>query len=161
MNTDEIMAALCTVEQDHQLVLDKMQALREAVSGLLEPNTPARRTLDRLQELNRYFVTQLMTHLEEEEVTLFPLLERHKPEGPKLVIRLREEHTEIRRQLDEFGNCLEIALQLEDAPRVVLRDLLSYGWDFLESLDNHAHVETQGVHLCFARSLQGDAASPH
>jgi len=159
MNAVEIMAALSTVEQDHQLVLDRMQALRLAVSGLLEPNTPVGRTLDQLRELNSYFVTQLTTHLEEEEVTLFPLLERHGPEGPELVTRLRVEHTEIRRQLEEFGNCLEIALQLEDTPRAVLRDLLAYGWDFLESLDNHAHVETQGVHLCLPRSFQGDAAS--
>jgi len=159
MKTDEIMAALSTVEQDHQLVLDKMQSLREAVGGLLEPNTPARQTLARLQELNRFFATQLITHMEEEEVTLFPLLERYQPEGPKLVKRLREEHVDIRRQLDEFGNCLNVALQLDEAPRVVLRDLLAYGWDFLEALDNHAHVETQSVHLCFARSLLGEAAS--
>jgi hemerythrin-like domain-containing protein len=162
MNAAEIKAVLKTVEQDHQLVLDKMQALKETVSGLLEPNTPTRRALDQLRQLERYFVTQFTTHLEEEEVTLFPLMEQCQPEGPELVTRLREEHSTIRHQLEEFGNCLDVALQLDEPPRAVLRDLLAYGWDFLVALDKHAHAETQGVHLCLARSFRddGECAAP-
>jgi hypothetical protein len=32
MNATEVMAALNTVEQDHRLVLDRMQALKETVN---------------------------------------------------------------------------------------------------------------------------------
>ena len=156
MNAADIRAALTTVEQDHHLVLDKMQALREVVSALFDSNRPVRRTLDQLCHLERFFATQFSTHLAEEEATLFPVLTKCNPEGPALVARLREEHAAIRRQLDEFDNCLDVALQLDEPPRAVLRDLLSYGWDFLEALDQHAFAETQGVHLCLARSLRGD-----
>jgi len=157
MNAD-LTAALATVEQDHRLVLDKMQALKEAVAHLLDPDgTDPRPALDRLRDLNRYFVTQFGNHLEEEEITLFLLLERH--EGRELVARLRQEHTEICRRLEEFNNCLDIAVQLEVPPAAVRRDLLTYGWEFLELMDNHAHVETQAVGRCLARSLPRDATT--
>src|SRR5579872_4400227 len=104
MSAGEFMAALNTVEQDHQLVLDKVQTLKEAVSCLLAPEDPApRQVLDRLRELNRDFSTQLACHMDEEEMTLFPLVERHAAGGPELVARLRKEHEEIRRKLQEFG----------------------------------------------------------
>jgi hemerythrin-like domain-containing protein len=156
----ESLAALNTVEQDHQLVLDKMRALKETVSCLLEPgDTGPRRALDRLRDLNEYFATHFAAHLEEEEATLFPFLERCNPAGPELVARLRREHGEIRRKREEFGNCLEVASELEDdLPRQVLRDLLDYGWDLWEFLDHHAHLETQAVHQCIGRSLLEDVS---
>jgi hemerythrin-like domain-containing protein len=159
MSAAELRAALDTVEQDHQLVLDKMQALKEVVR-LLDPAPPGpRRTLERLRDLHAYFVTQFASHLEQEEVALFPLLERDEGEGPELVARLRREHEEIRRRLKEFGDCLEIALAVDGPPPAVRRDLLTYGWDFWELLDNHAHVETRAVGRCVARSLADGAAA--
>src|SRR3954453_21500861 len=129
MNATEVMAALETVEQDHRLVLDKAQALKETVSCLLDPKgMDPRRVLDRLQEISEYCATQLEAHMEEEETTQFPFLERHTPEGPELVARLRSEHDEIRRRREEFDNCLKVAAELEDGlPRAVQRDLLGYG----------------------------------
>jgi hypothetical protein len=156
MGAPELKAALEMVGQDHQLVLDKMQALKEAVNGLLDSNgTGPRRALDRLRDLNRYFVTQFANHLEEEEVGLFPLLERDEDGGPDLVARLRREHTDIRRRLEDFGNCLDVAAQLDAPPMAVRRDLVVYGWDFLEAMGNHALLETQAVGRCVARSLAG------
>jgi iron-sulfur cluster repair protein YtfE (RIC family) len=152
MSAAQLTAALATVEQDHRLVLDKMQALKEAVSRLLDPDgDDPRPALERLRDLNKFFVTQFGNHLEEEELTLFPLLERY--EGRELVARLRQEHTEIWRRLEDFNNCLDIAAQLEAPPAAVRGDLMMYGWEFLELMDNHAHVETQAVGRCLARSL--------
>ena len=42
---------------------------------------------------------------------------------------------------------------------MVLRDLLAYGWELWELLDNHAHAETQAVHQCVAQSLAGAGAT--
>jgi iron-sulfur cluster repair protein YtfE (RIC family) len=143
------------VEQDHQLVLDKVRSLKEAANSLLSPVDPAsRQALDRLQELNNYFSTQLACHMDEEEVTLFPLLERQAPEGPALVAGLRQEHEEIRRKLEEFSNCLDVAGQLPDGlPRPVRRDLLTYSWDLWEILDTHAYRETHAIRDCLLQSL--------
>jgi hypothetical protein len=161
MNASESLAALGTVEHDHRLVLDKMQALKEAVGFLVEPDGAGlRRGLDRLRALERFFATQFEAHMQEEEATLFPFLERHDPDGPAVVARLRREHADIRRQLEEFGNCLAVAGELEDdLPRPVLRDLLADGWWLWEALDSHAHDETRAVHQCVARSLTGEAAA--
>src|SRR5579864_5225880 len=130
MNATDLLPALNTVEQDHRLVLDKMRALKETACYLLDPgDTTPRQVLERLRGLHDYFATQFTAHLEEEEKTLFPLLEQHQPGGPELVARLRREHGEIRRRCEELGNCLEVADGLEDEfPRMVLRDLLAYGW---------------------------------
>jgi hemerythrin-like domain-containing protein len=159
MNANPFLAALDTVEQDHRLVLDKMQALKDAVGCLLDPrDTNPRRVLERLQDLNDYFATQFASHLEEEETTLFPLLEQQEAGGPELVAHLRAEHGEILSKREELENCLEVASGLEERlPRAVVRDLLGYGWELWELLDHHAHAETRAVHRCLARSLLGDA----
>ena len=74
--------------------------------------------------------------------------------------RLRREHAEIRRKREELDNCLALAGELEDGlPKRVLRDLLTYGWELWELLDNHAHTETQAVHQCITQSVREGAAS--
>ncbi len=150
MNPVELMATLNTVEQDHQMVLVKMQALKETVSCLLDPG-PAdlRRALARLRALNDYFGTQFTTHMDEEETTLFPFLAPQRPGATELVERLRREHKEIRRKLVEFANCLQVATEVGDGiTRMVLWDLMGYGWELWQLLDRHAHDETQAVHEC-------------
>ncbi len=155
MNAGEMLAALNTVEQDHQLVLDKVQLLKEMVNCLLGPDDPApRAVLDRLRELHGYFSTQMACHMDEEETTLFPLVENNAPGGAEVVARLRKEHEEIRRRLQEFGDCLQVSQELDEGvPRMVARDLLIYGWQLWDVLDNHAHQETQAFRQCVNRCL--------
>jgi iron-sulfur cluster repair protein YtfE (RIC family) len=162
MSAAEVMAALNTVEQDHRLVLEKVQALKEAVGCLLGAGgeDPCQ-ALGRMRESDRYFATLFESHMEEEETTLFPLLERYAAGGADLVARLRREHAEIRAKREELGNCLAVAADLEDRPpRAVLRDVLTYGWELWELLDNHAHLETRSIHHCLGASLLGDAPGP-
>ena len=81
------------------------------------------------------------------------MLEKHKPEGAELVGRLRLDHEELRRKRQEFEDCLEVAGDLEDSlPRTLLRDLLGYGWEFWQVLDNHAHAEARGLHQYIAQT---------
>src|SRR4051794_23450792 len=155
MDAATFRAALDTVEQDHHLVVDRMQALKEVMTALTSPGDVGPQVFARLQELDRFFVTQFSTHLDEEEKTLFPLLEQFAPEGPALAARLRDEHAALRRAMEDFDNCLGVAAELQDRPpRVVLRDLLTYGWDLWDRLDQHAHAETQGIHACLRRRMK-------
>jgi hemerythrin-like domain-containing protein len=158
MDVRELAAALNTVEQDHQLVVDRVQALQEVVAALMSPaDIDAAQVFGRLRELDNYFVTQFAVHMDEEEKTLFPLLERFAPDGAALAGRLRQEHTVLRRKLDDFGNCLQVALEVQDRPpRVVLRDLLTYTWELWDHLDKHAYAETQGIHESLQRHLRDD-----
>jgi hemerythrin-like domain-containing protein len=161
MNATDLLPALNTVEQDHHLVLDKVRALKETAYYFVNPggNTP-RQIIDHLRGLHGYFATQFTAHMAEEEVTLFPLLEQHQPEGPELVARLRREHGEIRRRCEELGNSLKVADELEgEFPRMVLRDLLAYGWDLWEKLDDHARTETRAVHRYLAQTFADDTAA--
>jgi iron-sulfur cluster repair protein YtfE (RIC family) len=155
MNFAELMAAMNTVEEDHRLVLDRVQALKEAVSCLHDPrNVDCKRVLAKLRDLNTFFATQFVRHLEEEETTLFPFLERRNAENANLVGRLRLDHQEIRRRREEFSNCLDLAIELENGlTTMVLRDLCLYGFELWEILNNHAHAETQAVRECVARAL--------
>jgi hypothetical protein len=71
------------------------------------------------------------------------------------VARLRQDHDDIRRRRQEFGDCLEIAESLDGGPPpMVVRDLLAYGWELWERLDNHAHAETQAVRQCITQLFQ-------
>ena len=139
----------------------RYRALKETAGYLLDPGGAIpRQVLARLHELHDYFNTQFTAHLEEEERTLFPLLEQHHLEGRELVARLRREHAEIRRRCEELGNCLGVADELEgEFPRRVLRDLLAYGWDLWESLDDHARTETRAVYRYLAQTFDDDPAT--
>jgi len=161
MSAAEPMAALNTVEQDHLLVLEKIQALKDCVSCLFEPEAvDLKPVLHRFREIHDFLTTRFAAHMEEEETTLFPFLEHYKEEGTDLVGRLRLEHEEIRYRSEELNNCVRVAMELEDGvPRAVLRDLLAAGWGLWELMDNHAHVETQGVHQCIARHLRESESS--
>src|SRR5262249_46601417 len=115
MNAADLMAALNTVEQDHQLLLDKVQTLRELDGYLAEPaEGDVSCAVARLREIHGYFTRQMLSHMDEEETTLFPLLEQNEPGGADLVTRLRQEHEEIRHRLEDFGACLHVAGELED-----------------------------------------------
>jgi hypothetical protein len=160
MNATAVRAALNTVEQDHQMVLDKVQALKETVCFLLDPEAAdLRRVLAQLRDSDNYFAILFLNHMDEEEAVLFPLLAEHGPGGSELVERLRLEHTEIRRKREEFGTCLEVAAGLDNFPRAVLRDLMTYGWELWELLDNHAHLETRALHQCVAQAFQGEGVA--
>ncbi len=155
MNATEVLAALDTIEQDHRLVLERMQALKETVNCLMYQNaTDIRQVLFKLREINKYFSTEFLCHSDDEDQTLFPLLEQSLPEGKSLVTRLRAEHDMIRRRCEEFDGSLQIALDLEDGlNRTVLRDVFIYGWRLWELLDDHARVETQAIQQCVERSF--------
>src|SRR5262245_34784630 len=156
MDATAFARALETVEQDHQLLVDRVQALRQLVVTLMTPEEIyAPRVFGRLRELDNYFTTQFLTHLDEEEQTLFPLLEQFPPEGSALTEQLRQEHQELRRKLADFDSCLTIAIELQDRPpQAVVEDLLVYTWDLWELLDDHARAETQGIHECLDRALK-------
>jgi hemerythrin-like domain-containing protein len=161
MNVNGVMAALNTVEQDHRLVLDRLQALKDTVDWLMSrTEKEAREGLLRLSEINKYFATEFACHMAEEEQTLFPLLEQHHPEGRELVARLRSEHDAIRHRCRELDDSVQIAIELEDGlRRAVLRDVYVYGWWLWEVLDDHARTETQAIHQCLESSMQSDAAT--
>jgi hemerythrin-like domain-containing protein len=115
MNAAELKAAVDTVEQDHELVLEKLKALKDTIYCLLEPaKTTSGEMVDELVEFNKYFATKFESHLDEEETTLFPLLEKHTSTGPEIVARLRQQHKEIRRKRQEFEDCLESAARQEE-----------------------------------------------
>jgi iron-sulfur cluster repair protein YtfE (RIC family) len=156
MNAAEFLAALDTVERDHQILLDKVQGLKNAVSALLDSeDVGTGRAFERLREVNRYLATVFEAHMEEEETTLFPLLARCSCEGPGLVDRLRQEHADIRTRRTQFDSALQVAGELEDRlPRAVLWDLLTDGWELWEVLNTHAHAETQALHQCLTRSYK-------
>lgn len=158
MDATGAMAALNTVEQDHRLVLERMQTLKDSVDWLTY-RTPedARQALLQLREINKYFATEFTGHLEEEEQTLFPLLEQFNPEGKERVARLRTEHDRIRRECQELEDCLQVAIELEGGlRRAVLRDVFIYGWRLWELLDDHAHLETQMIHQCLESALRNE-----
>jgi hypothetical protein len=159
---EEFNQVLSTIEQDHELVLQKIRVLRGALDRLLEPEEQEpRQILARLQEANRFFATSFADHMREEERTLFRFLEKHSPGDADVVTGLREDHAKISRMREEWGNCLHVAFELEDGPpRQVLRDLFIGGWELLEYLDQHAQAETRAVRRCLGHSFPSMSPPP-
>jgi hemerythrin-like domain-containing protein len=156
MNLDQFMTALKILEDDHQLVLENLQALRNASHYLSEIGEPrTQKVAAMLRKANDYLGTRLTAHLSEDESFLFPFLEKAIPDGGTLVARLRSDHATILEKRQEFAHLLEVAAQLENDGRskAVLFDLLAMGFKQCELLDAHAHNETQAIRQCIAARL--------
>jgi hemerythrin-like domain-containing protein len=162
MNGNELMAAMQTVEQDHQLVLEQMQGLKDAVGHLAKPVASARRAVDHLDQFYKFFATQFAAHMAEEEETLFTLLKKYRKDGSELVASLVQGHDEIRSRLDNLERCLRVASELEDhIPRQVLHDLFTLGWELWHVLDDHARQETAAINECMMQSFLPGISAPH
>lgn len=160
MANREFIAILNAVQQDHEVVLHVIKALKKAIDGLLDlEEVEPWSLLERLRETNEYLAKNFAAQMAEEEKTLFPILEKHGPRGAEVVASLKTEHALISQVREEFGSCLQIAFELMDGPpRQVLRDLTVYGWHLWESLDQHAHREPQAVRQFLGQSLLVEAA---
>jgi hypothetical protein len=154
MEITQLMSAMNWIEDDHQLVVDKLRALQQALGCLREPGSDAARFLRRLQTFNQAIAARFSAHVAQQEVHVLPYLQNNLPDEPGLVATLREEHEKIKSKLGEWDSCLKVALQLESVPHAVLLDILAYGWEVWELLDRHAHRETTALGRCFGRFLQ-------
>jgi len=162
MNAVDFNAVLSTVEQDHQLVVQQLQVLRGAVTSLMKlpSKVKVQAVLGRLSESYRFFAERFEAHMEEEEHTLFPFLARQMPDGHRVVERLRADHEEIRSLCKQFGRSLDAAHESGDRPpRDVLRDVLTYGWELWEALDDHAHEETEEIRRAAEHSWETAAVN--
>jgi hemerythrin-like domain-containing protein len=155
MEISQLMSAMNMVETDHQLVVEKLQLLKDALGCLMDSERNATSLVKRIYELSKVIASRFSTHVAQQEIRLLPFLVQNLPEEPGLVATLRNEHERIERKSAELSNCLKVALELEEKlPHAVLWDVMTYGWELWELLDGHAHRETAAIRRCFAKFVQ-------
>jgi hypothetical protein len=155
MEISQLMSAMNMVETDHQLVVEKLQLLKDALGCLMDSDRNPASVVKRIDELSKVIASRFSAHVAQQEIRLFPFLLQNLPEEPDLVAALRKEHEGIEQKSAELSNCLKLALELEEKlPHAVLWDVMTYGWDLWELLDGHAHRETAAIRRCFAKFVQ-------
>jgi hemerythrin-like domain-containing protein len=154
MDINKLMAVMNGVQEDHAQVLEKLQALREALASLAEPDRSPQSVLRWLHEVNTSFGKRFAEHAAEEEKTLFPFLTENLPDEPNLVASLRQEHVQIRKKFADFASCMDVGEEVDGPPRAILLDVLSFGWELLDLLDRHASSVTRAVQQCFSRFVR-------
>ena len=145
------MAVLKTVEDEHQVLLEKVQALRTGLGSLRDARAfQSQQTIQTLQSLGSYFTTSLALHLHDDEQRLLPLLEQSGAEGVSLMEVVKKDHAAILAKLEVFADCLEVAAELDDGDlsRTALVDLTIFGTELCDLLDVHIRREMQAICDC-------------
>lgn len=88
-----------------------------------------------LDEVWDRFVADMKSHFEFEETAIFPAYAEQGEKARALVQRLRAEHDEFRRTLEELG----VQLQLHEVPTAAVRKLV-------ERLREHAELESLSIY---------------
>jgi iron-sulfur cluster repair protein YtfE (RIC family) len=133
-------------ERLHQKMLDEHRELRAAILHVREATTPAALAAAAAMLLDR-----LAAHIESEEQTLEPVIERIDAWGAERVRRLRQEHLAQRRALarlrDELATTPDRSLAWDVQPFVdaLLADMATEERELLSALrDDTVSVEFGG-----------------
>lgn len=141
MADSDLDQAIRLVDEDHDL-LDGQGAALDAALEELREGFDADRAVETLEALRRFFVTDLLPHLEEEERELFPLIERELPGGAHHVGRLRGEHQTLRDYIERFRSELTLAgFVNEESEEASLWKVVALGRQLRQRLQSHSRTE--------------------
>lgn len=131
------------IKDDALLLGGEVSALNETLDLIRENQIDDAQVLPVLNELRHFFLTDLMAHMKDEEINFFPRVTL-LPHGYWKVVRLRKEHDELRRAIDEF----KTALRLDEvvgsiARQALLWNLVASARAILSLLRAHANFEIE------------------
>jgi hypothetical protein len=99
---EDIQQSFRTVDEDHALLLGQMKALEDAISLLREDDRDDSHVLPVLAQLRHYFLSDLLPHLLREETEFLPVVTRLVANGTSKAARVRDEHGQLRRRIEQF-----------------------------------------------------------
>lgn len=154
LNREDTARATAPVKEDPHLIVEQMRALEQALGLLSGDERGELQIVAVLQRLRHYFLTDLLTHLVEEEGTFIPAVES-LPQGEAKAAQLRREHAELRQRIADFKSALTLAGYVGPQSReALLWRLVIEARALLGRLKTHAAYEYELV-----RELSGAAGN--
>lgn len=147
------------LEDHHTETLQKADHLREIIIRLrYEGKLSLGKNLTRAKETLRFFGQEMSEHMAEEEKTLFPFLETHVPKLEPLILLLRSEHQDFRRNVACFKLLLsELERAKDDLERGrTIEKLKEIGMYLIYLLQSHLQEESEILYRAAEQGLRAD-----
>lgn len=142
------------IQDDARILHNEVQTLEEMLSLIRENEQDDADFLPVLDHVRHFFLTDLMQHMQEEEQVFFPAVQERLPQGYWKMIRLRQEHQQLREAIEQFRTALVLENFLgPQTKQQHLWRLVNEARGILCLLKSHAAFEIE-----LARDLQ--SASP-
>ncbi|MFW6125414.1 MAG: hemerythrin domain-containing protein [Pirellulales bacterium] len=143
MTAGELRRLVQLIEQDHELLNRQTTSLGRALESLRR-GTDSAGAVNVLEDLRRYFVDQLLPHMQEEEQEFFPIVAQALRGGARQVGRLRAEHRALEEDIERFRSELTLSrFVAPPAEEAVLGDLVAVGRQLWARLRDHARLENR------------------
>lgn len=138
------------IQDDARILHSEVQTLEEMLSLIRENEQDEADFLPVLDRVRHFFLTDLMQHMHEEEQVFFPAVQERLPQGYWKMIRLRQEHQQLREAIEQFRTAvvLESFLGPQTKQQHLWR-LVNEAREILGLLKGHAAFEIE-----LARDLQ-------
>jgi hemerythrin-like domain-containing protein len=94
------------IQDDARILHNEVQTLEEMLSLIRENEQDEADFLPVLDHVRHFFLTDLMQHMHEEELVFFPAVQEKLPQGYWKMIRLRQEHQQLREAIEQFRTAL-------------------------------------------------------
>ncbi len=136
------MDPLGSLREEHSSALRELYTLDRQL-GWLESSAPpvTRRALVQLLSTSQKLASDLSSHFQKEEKTLYPLLERRMADKAEPVILMREEHKRLSARLDSFTS--EVMRMLKEHDTRKTWELSSKLQDLRSELSDHVSREEE------------------
>lgn len=152
MTAEEIRHATRAAKEDPLLLQGEERALNQAVALAGKEALDEARVLPVLEQLRRYFLHDLLQHLNEEEQEFFPAVALLSG-GHKKRERLEREHAQLRLAVDSFKGSLALSRYVgEQTRQAILWRIIAEGRQILALLKGHASFEADLVKELFAQT---------
>lgn len=147
------------IQDDARILHNEVQTLEEMLSLIRDNEQDEADFLPVLDHVRHFFLTDLMQHMHEEEQEFFPAVQERLPQGYWKMIRLRQEHQQLREAIEQFRTALVLENFLgPQTKQQHLWRLVNEARGILGLLKGHAAFEIE-----LARDLQmasGTAPAP-
>jgi iron-sulfur cluster repair protein YtfE (RIC family) len=139
--------AVAPVQDDARILRDEVQTLEEMLSLIRDDDQQDADFLPVLDHVRHFFLADLMQHMHEEEQVFFPAVQQQLPQGYWKMVRLRQEHQQLREAIEQFRSALALESYLgPQAKQQHLWRLVNEARGILALLKTHAAFEIELAH---------------
>lgn len=153
------LSIVSTLESEHGRALEKTDALSNTLTRLKYEGKPTfGKNIKEAREISDFFEKRLLKHMEFEEKTIFPFLEKHIPKLEPVIRYLFQEHSDFQEKLKVFSAALKSPPEKLNSPQAWqwMEKTIEAGTYLVYLFRQHTQAERKSLYEAIGELLRED-----